>query len=84
MVRIIFIYYFNNSNGNISPGAVTWDSLINLAAEEKTKPKNILELQYSTGEYKNKIENHLLFFFNFQKIGSGGSVKQKIKKQTLA
>ena len=37
------------------------------------------------GKYKNKIEKKSLFifFFNFQKIGSGGSVKQKNKK-TLA
>ena len=34
----------------------------------------------SRREIKNKIEKNLLFFFNFQKIGLGGSVKQKIKK----
>ena len=31
-------------------------------------------------ELKNKIEKNLSFFFNFQKIGSDGSVKRKIKK----
>ena len=59
-------------------------SLINLAAIEKTKRKNITELQYCTGmsrgEMKNKIEKKSSFFFNFKKIGSGGSVKRKIKK----
>ena len=35
----------------------------------------------SRSEIKNKIEKNLVyFFFNFQKIGSGGSVKRKIKK----
>ena len=36
-------------NGNISPGAVTEGNLINLTAVEKTKGKNIIELQYCTG-----------------------------------
>ena len=55
----------------ISPGAVTGGNLINLSAVEKTKRKNIIELQYCTGMS--------LFFFHFQKIGSGGSEKRKIK-----
>ena len=58
---------------------------MNLAAIEKTKRKNIIELQYCTGmsrreTKKIKLKKSLLFFFNFQKIGSGGSVKRKIKK----
>ena len=59
-------------------------NLINLAAVEKTKQTNIIECQNSTGmsrsEIKNKIEKNVFyFFFKFQKIGSGGSVKRKIK-----
>ena len=34
-------FYFTNQNVNISPGAVTGGNLINLAAIEKSKPKNI-------------------------------------------
>ena len=65
-----YLYFTNFYNDNISPGAVTGGNLINLAAEEKTKLKNIIELQYCTGgKYKNKIEKNLFFFFNFQKIG---------------
>ena len=78
--------YFTNSNGNISPGAVTGGNLINLAAIEKTKRKNITELQHCTGMSRREIKKMkkiFFFFFNFQKIGSGGSVKRKIKK-TLA
>ena len=56
---------------NISPGAVTEGNLINLAAVEKTKQKNIIELQYCTGmsrrEIQNKIEKNLSFFFNLKK-----------------
>ena len=64
-------------------------NFINLAAVEKTKgKKNIIELQYCTGMSRRKIKKiklkkNFLFFFNFQKIGSGGSVKRKIK-ETLA
>ena len=46
-------------NGNISPGAVTGGNLINLAAIEKTKQKNITELQYCTGM--------TFFFFSISK-----------------
>ena len=49
-------FYFTNYNGNISPGAVTGDNLINLAAIEKTKPKNITELQYCTGMSRREIK----------------------------
>ena len=35
-------FYFANKNGNISPGAVAEVNLINLAAVEKTKQKNII------------------------------------------
>ena len=38
-------------------------NLINLAALEKTKRKNIIELQYCTGKYKIKIEKKITFFF---------------------
>ena len=61
-------------------------NLINLAAVEKTKQTNIIECQYSTGielERNKKIKlkkNVFYFFFKFQKNGSGGSVKGKIKK----
>ena len=62
-------------------------NLINLAVVEKTKQKkkkNIIELQSCTGmSRREKTKIKLIFFFNFQKIGSGGSVKRKIKK-TLA
>ena len=69
--------------GNISPGAVTGGYLINLAPVAKTKRKNIIEFQQCTG-MKNKIEkNPSYFFFNFQKIGLGGSVKRKIKNSGL-
>ena len=62
------------------PGAVTEGNLICLTAVEKTKRKNIIELQYCTGNTKIKLKKKSLLFFNFQKIGSGGSVKRKIKK----
>ena len=39
-----FYFYFTNQNANFSPGAVTVGNLINLAAVEKTKRKNIIEL----------------------------------------
>ena len=59
--------------------------LINLATVEKTKLENIIELQYCTGMSRKEIQKRNLkkisfIFFNFQKIGSGGSVKQKIEK----
>ena len=75
-----FYFYFTNKNGNISPGAVTEGNLINMAAVERTKLKNIIELQYWTG-MSNKIEKKNHFFFNFPKIGSGDRVgKTKNKK----
>ena len=48
-------FYFTNSNGNISPGAVTGGNLMNLATVEKTKRKNIMELQYCTGMSRREI-----------------------------
>ena len=55
-------------------------NLINLAAVEKTKRKNIIELQYCTGMSQGELKKIFFFSFNFQNIGSGGSVKRKIKK----
>ena len=63
----------------ILPSAVTGGNLINLAAIEKTKRKNITELHESEGNKKIKLKKNI-FFFKFQKLGSGGSVKRKIKK----
>ena len=67
--------------------SVTRGNLINLAAVEKTKQTNIIEFKFSTGmsrsEKKNKMEKIVLFFFNFQKVGSVGSVKRKIKNDGL-
>ena len=64
--------------------------IINLAAEEKTKRKNIIlnsstVLHESEGNTKIKLKKDLLYFFFsiFQKIGSGGSVKRKIKNSGL-
>ena len=37
MVRMDFVLYFANKNGNISPVAVTRGNLINLAAVEKRR-----------------------------------------------
>ena len=51
-----FYYYFTNEIGNISPGAVTGANKINLAAVEKTKQRNIIELQYSTGMSRREIQ----------------------------
>ena len=51
-----FHFYFTNQNGNISPGAVTGGNLINLAAVEKTKRKNIIELQYCTCMSRREIK----------------------------
>ena len=42
---------------------------LTVAAVEKTKGKNIIELQYCTGMSRMKYKN--IFFFNFQKIGEG-------------
>ena len=56
MVQKNFIFINTNENGNISPGAVTWGNLINLAAVEKTKHKNIIELQYCTGMSRREIQ----------------------------
>ena len=73
----------------ISPGAVTGGNLINLAAVEKTKGINIIELQYCTGmsrreiQKKNQKKKSLLFLFQFSKIWVGRVGKTK-NKQTLA
>ena len=48
-------FYFTNKNGNISPGAITGGNL-NLAAIEKTKRKNRIELQYCTGMSRREIK----------------------------
>ena len=51
-----------------SPGAVTGGNLINLAAVEKTKRKNIIELQYCTGresEGNTKIKLKKISFIFF-------------------
>ena len=58
MVRMNFIFVLPIKMA-ISPGAVTGGNLINLSAVEKTKRKNIIELQYCTGMS--------LFFFPFSK-----------------
>ena len=61
-------------------------NLINLAAVEKTKRKNIIELQYCTNMSRREIQkmkfekNLFLFFFQFSKNWVG---KTKDKK-TLA
>ena len=74
-----FYFYSTNLSGNI----------INLAAVEKIKRKNIIGIQNCTGmswrEIQNKMKkkNSFFFFFNFQKIGSGGLVKRKIKNSGL-
>ena len=73
-----FIFINTNENGNISPGAVTGDNLINLAAVEKTTRKNVIELQYCTGMSRREIKkiklkkNLFYFFFIFQKFGLEG------------
>ena len=41
----------------ISPGAVTGGNLINLAAVEKIKRKNTIELQYCNGMSQREIQN---------------------------
>ena len=81
-----FYFYFTNKNGNILQGAVIGGNLIILAAVEKKKRKKhkLIELQYCTGmsrreTKKYNLKIYLLFFFNFPKNGSGGSVKRKIK-----
>ena len=51
-----FYFYFTNKNDNISPGAVTGGHLINLAAVEKTKRKNIIEFQYCSGMSGREIQ----------------------------
>ena len=51
-----FYFYFTNPNGKISPGAVTEVNLTNLAVVEKTKRKNIIELNYCTGMSRRKIQ----------------------------
>ena len=69
-------FYFTNQNGNISPSAVNQPG-----SNRKDKMKNITELHESEGNKKIKLKKmSFIFFFNFQKSGSGGSVKPKIKK----
>ena len=51
-----FIFILPAENGNISSGAVTGSNLINLAVVEKTKRKNIIELQYCTGMSRREIQ----------------------------
>ena len=83
--------------GNITPGAVTEGNLINLAAVENFGRRFLCvvlmpSFQFKTGMSqreirKSKIEKKkktFIFCFNFQKIGSGGSVKQKIKNSGLS
>ena len=53
-----FYFYFTNLNGNNSPGAVTGGNLINLAAGEKTKRKNITEHQFCTGMSRKEIKKY--------------------------
>ena len=62
----------------ISPGAVTGGNLINLAAIEKTTPKNITELQHCTGmsrreiKKKKKLKKISYFFSISKKLGREG------------
>ena len=57
MVRMNFIFILLIKMAiNISPGAVTGGNLINLVAVEKTKRKNINELQYCTGMSRREIQ----------------------------
>ena len=55
-IEKLFYFYFTNSNGNISPGAVTGGNLINLTAVKKTKQKNRIELKYCTGMSRREIQ----------------------------
>ena len=73
-------FYFTNSNGNISPGAVTGGNLINLATHNSRRDKRKKHIWHeSEGNTKIKLIKTSIFF-NFQKIGSGGFVKRTIKK----
>ena len=58
--------------------------LINLAAVEKTKRNNIIELQYCTdisrGEIQKQKLKRFLFFFQFSKNWVGRVGKTKSKK----
>ena len=67
-----FYFYFTNLNDNISPGDVTEGSC-------SRKDKTVLYWQESEGKTKINKKISYIFFFNFQNIGSGGSVKRKNK-----
>ena len=54
-MNFIFILLIKMAINN-SPGAVTGGNLINLVAVEKTKRKNINELQYCTGMSRREIQ----------------------------
>ena len=60
-----FYFLFTNSNGDISPSAVTGGNLINLAAVEKTKRKNIAEPQYYIGMSHREIHHNLFITLLF-------------------
>ena len=63
--------------------AVTGGNLINLAAIEKTKRKNITELPELEGNKEIKLKKISFFFFQFPKYWVGRVCKMKNKK-TLA
>ena len=88
----IFLFYRNKNENKIHSGhfpielkskearngvTVTEGNLINLAAVEKTKQKNIIELQYCTGNIKIKLKKKKSFFFQFSKnrVGRVGKTK---------
>ena len=79
VISFLVYFYFPNENCNISPGAVTGGNLINLAAVEKTKRKNIIELQYCTGMSRREIQKYTFFFSIFKKLGWEG---RKTKNKT--
>ena len=63
MVRMNFIL-------TIKIAAVTGGKLINLAAVEKKKLKNIIELQCCTGMSRREIKLKKIYFFSiFKKMG---------------
>ena len=71
--------YGKNLKKSSSEPAVTGGNLINLAAIEKTKPKNITELQYCTGMSRREIKKiklkkiSFIFFFSIsKKLGREG------------
>ena len=74
MVRMNFILPFKMaiSHQVLSLGVIqsTWQQY------KRQNEKNITELHESEGNKKIKLKKNLFYFFsNFQKIGSGGSVK---------